>query len=57
MKLAFLMLINPLAWDLAGQDSAILEQLRLGEERGETDVFVGQTRPRLLKRWITLSIR
>ena len=41
MKLAFLMLINPLACDLAGQGSAIPEQLRPGEERGETDVFVG----------------
>ena len=35
------MLINPLACDLAGQGSAIPEQLRPGEERGETDVFVG----------------
>ena len=41
MKLAFLMLINPLDCDLAGQDSAVFEQLRPGEERGETDVFVG----------------
>ena len=30
MKLPFLTLINPLACDLSGQDSAILEQLRPG---------------------------
>ena len=33
------MLINPLAWDLAGQDSAVLEQLRPGEEPRETAIF------------------